>query len=52
VTDNVRKLAAIRASELGRSISDYIETLVEQDAERAGLATYLARQTKEEACHD
>lgn len=49
--DRVRRLAAIRASEQGVTVSEYVATLVEADAVASGLLHYLENnQNREEAC--
>ena len=39
--DRERQLAAMRAAQQGLSLSDYVTSIIREDAERAGLIQYL-----------
>jgi hypothetical protein len=41
-----RRLMAMRSAQLGMSLSDYVSTLVEGDAERSGLVEFLGQGSK------
>ena len=47
--DEIRHLAAIRAAEQKRTLSQYVASLVRDDADLAGLRQYLARTTSRQA---
>lgn len=48
--ERTRRLAAIRASEQSKTLSEYVASLIQQDAEATGLRRYLERENREEAC--
>lgn len=50
--ERTRRLAAIRASEQGVTVSEYVASLVEADAVASGLYQYLERENREEVCGD
>lgn len=48
LSDQTRRLAAMRAAQLRRSMSEYVARLIQTDADTVGLSEFLSTKTPDE----